>query len=178
MMPNMKLGRRWTTGLAILAAVAIAQTTISSPAAADKVRWKVPVAFPTTLPALGDTAPWVVERLDKASGGDVQLKLYEPGKLVPAFQIMEAVKDNKVQAGYTWIGYDRGKIPSLPLFAAVPFGSEPGNTRHGGTMPVARSSPRKFTLRTIFTPFSVALSRPKRPVGSRQRSRASMISRG
>jgi len=125
MMPNIKLGRRWTVGFAILAAVAIAQATITSPASAEKVRWKVPVAFPTTLPALGDTAPWVVERLDKASDGEVKLKLYEPGKLVPAFQIMEAVKDNKVQAGYTWIGYDRGKIPSLPLFSAVPFGFEP-----------------------------------------------------
>jgi TRAP-type mannitol/chloroaromatic compound transport system substrate-binding protein len=93
--------------------------------AADKVRWKVPTGFPTTLPALGDTAPWVAERLETASNGDVILKLYEPGKLVPAFQVMEAVKDKKVEAGYTWIGYDLGKIPALPLISAVPFGFEP-----------------------------------------------------
>ena len=93
--------------------------------AAEKIRWKVPVAIPSTLPALGDTAPWIADRLDAASGGDIQLKIEEPGKIVPPFQIMEAVKDNKVKAGYTWVGYDQGKIPAVPLIAAVPFGMEP-----------------------------------------------------
>jgi TRAP-type mannitol/chloroaromatic compound transport system substrate-binding protein len=98
----------------------------ASPASAqEKVRWKVPIAFPSTLPALGDTAPWVFDNLEVASGGNIQLRVYEPGKLVPPFQIMEAVKDKKVDAGFTWIGYDRGKIPALPLISAVPFGMEP-----------------------------------------------------
>jgi TRAP-type mannitol/chloroaromatic compound transport system substrate-binding protein len=51
--------------------------------------------------------------------------VFEPGKLVPAFQILDAVKDAKTEAGYTWVGYDQGKIPAAPLFAAVPFGLEP-----------------------------------------------------
>ncbi len=93
--------------------------------AADKVRWKVPVAFGTNLPALGDNILYVSEAIKQASGGDVQLKVFEPGKLVPSFSITDAVKDNKIQAGYTWIGYDQGKIPSAPLFAARPFGMEP-----------------------------------------------------
>ena len=28
-------------------------------------------------------------------------------------------------AGYTWLGYDQGKIAASPLIAAVPFGMEP-----------------------------------------------------
>ncbi|MCB2101566.1 MAG: TRAP transporter substrate-binding protein [Rhodobacterales bacterium] len=110
-----------TLGIAALAVAAFAQPA----SAAEKVRWKVPVGFPSTLPALGDNAPWVADMLKVASGGNVQLKIFEPGKLVPPFQIMEAVKEKKVQAGYTWIGYDMGKIPALPLLAAVPFGLEP-----------------------------------------------------
>jgi len=98
---------------------------LGSAAAADKIRWKVPVGFPSTLPALGDNAPWVADMLKNATGGRIQLKIFEPGKLVPAFQIMEAVKEKKVQAGYTWIGYDMGKISALPLLAAVPYGMEP-----------------------------------------------------
>lgn len=114
-----------STAAVAVAGAFMAGVALSTAAAADKVRWKVPAGFPTTLPALGDTAPWVADMLEKASGGNIQLKLYEPGKLVPAFSIMEAVKDKKVEAGYTWIGYDMGKIPALPLLAAVPFGFEP-----------------------------------------------------
>ena len=93
--------------------------------AAEKVRWKVPVAFGTNLPALGDNIVFVADALKAASGGEVQFKVFEPGKLVPAFSITDAVKDKKTQAGYTWVGYDQGKIPSAPLFAARPFGMEP-----------------------------------------------------
>ncbi|HEU0204275.1 MAG TPA: TRAP transporter substrate-binding protein [Burkholderiaceae bacterium] len=93
--------------------------------AADTVRWKVPVGFSTELPGLGDTIVYVSQQLNDLSDGRIQLKVYEPGKLVPAFSILEAVKDKKVEAGYTWVGYDQGKVPSAPLFAAAPFGLEP-----------------------------------------------------
>lgn len=112
--------------LAAIVAAALIGVFASPTLALEKVRWRVPIAFPSSLPALGDAAPWVAERLNQASGGVVQLKIEEPGKIVPPFQIMEAVKDNKVRAGYTWVGYDQGKIPATPLLAAVPFGLEPG----------------------------------------------------
>lgn len=111
---------------AVAAAFAAAAFTAVAPAfAQEKVQWKMPTAFSFDWPALGDTAKWFSERIEAASGGNVQLRAYEPGKLVPAFQILDAVKDKKVEAGYTWLGYDQGKIASAPLFAAVPFGLEP-----------------------------------------------------
>jgi TRAP-type mannitol/chloroaromatic compound transport system substrate-binding protein len=106
-------------------AVAALALAIAPSHAAEKVRWKVPIAFSSDLPGLGDTILYVTKQLDEMSGGDIQLKVFEPGKLVPAFQILDAVKDKKVEAGYTWVGYDQGKIPASPLFAAVPFGLEP-----------------------------------------------------
>lgn len=125
-MADNRLVRRLTGAVASFAVAAAMLTGVTAnDATADTVRWKVPVGFPSTLPALGDTIPWVADMLNTATDGNVQFKIFEPGKLVPAFQIMEAVKDNKVQAGYTWIGYDMGKIPALPLLAAVPFGMEP-----------------------------------------------------
>jgi TRAP-type mannitol/chloroaromatic compound transport system substrate-binding protein len=45
--------------------------------------------------------------------------------LVPAFSIVDAVREKKVPAGYTWLGYDQGKLPVSVLFGAVPFGPEP-----------------------------------------------------
>lgn len=123
---EMKTGRRVNLKTALVAALVGGGLVLGSTAqAAENVRWKVPVAFGTNLPALGDNINYVAEALKAASGGTVQFKVFEPGKLVPPFSITDAVKDNKVQAGYTWVGYDQGKIPSSPLFAARPFGMEP-----------------------------------------------------
>ncbi len=94
-------------------------------AAADKIRWKMPIAFASKLPGLGTPAPWVADQLKLITDGEVQVRLYEPGKLVPPFEILQSVSDGKVEAGYTWIGYDQGKVPAVPLFAAVPFGLKP-----------------------------------------------------
>jgi TRAP-type mannitol/chloroaromatic compound transport system substrate-binding protein len=89
------------------------------------IKWRTPVAFGTNLPALGDNILQISERLRIATAGRIQLEIYEPGTLVPAFSITESVKDGKLEAGYTWLGYDQGRIPATPLIAAVPFGMEP-----------------------------------------------------
>jgi len=94
-------------------------------ASADQIRWKMPIAFASKLPGLGSPSQYVAKQLDAASGGDVQVRVFEPGKLVPPFDILQSVSDGKVAAGYTWIGYDQGKVPAVPLFAAVPFGLKP-----------------------------------------------------
>ena len=90
-----------------------------------QLRWRVPAAFGTNLPALGDNILYVSDQVEATSGGSLQLVVYEPGELVPPFSITEAVRDAKVEAGYTWLGYDQGKLPWSSLFGAVPFGMEP-----------------------------------------------------
>jgi TRAP-type mannitol/chloroaromatic compound transport system substrate-binding protein len=89
------------------------------------VRWRMPVAFGTNLPGLGDNALFLSERVAAASGGRIEIEVFEPGELVPALAITEAVSAGKVDAGYTWVGYDEGRIPSSVLIGAVPFGMEP-----------------------------------------------------
>jgi TRAP-type mannitol/chloroaromatic compound transport system substrate-binding protein len=89
------------------------------------VRWRLPVAFGTNLPGLGDNALFLSERVAAASGGRIEIEVFEPGELVPALAITEAVSAGKVEAGYTWVGYDEGRIPSSVLIGAVPFGMEP-----------------------------------------------------
>jgi TRAP-type mannitol/chloroaromatic compound transport system substrate-binding protein len=90
-----------------------------------KVHWRVPIAFATNLPALGDNIVYVADSLRRATDGRINLQVFEPGKLVPAFNITEGVRAGKIEAGYTWLGYDQGKIPATPLVSAVPFGLEP-----------------------------------------------------
>ncbi len=109
------------TGL-VLAAGLAAQPAL----AADKLLLKVPVAFSTALPGLGTPIPRVADEVSVMSGGTLKMKVYEPGKLVPAFEILDAVSTGKINAGYTTAGYWAGKIPAAPLFSAVPFGPEAG----------------------------------------------------
>ena len=105
--------------------VAAAVALSTGVAHADNLRWKMPVAFATNLPGLGTPAAWVADNLTTASDGSIQVRVYEPGELVPPFDILQSVSDGKVSTGYTWIGYDQGKVPAVPLFAAVPFGMKP-----------------------------------------------------
>ena len=89
------------------------------------IRWRVPVAFGTNLEALGDNALYVSKTLGDTTDQAFKFDVYEPGEIVPAFNIVDAVREGKVPAGYTWLGYDQGKIPASALIGAVPFGMEP-----------------------------------------------------
>ncbi|RVT85731.1 TRAP transporter substrate-binding protein [Rhodobacteraceae bacterium CCMM004] len=110
-----------------LTGLCLAGALIAQPAlAADKLLLKVPVAFSTELPSLGTPIPRVAEEVSVMSGGTIRMKVYEPGKLVPPFEILDAVSSGKINAGYTTAGYWAGKIPAAPLFSAVPFGPEAG----------------------------------------------------
>ena len=92
---------------------------------AERIRWRVPLSSPRNLPGSGETPIWVADALAKATEGAVTMLLYDPGEVAPAFAITDAVRDRKVQAGFTWLGYDQGKISSSALFGATPFGLVP-----------------------------------------------------
>jgi TRAP-type mannitol/chloroaromatic compound transport system substrate-binding protein len=111
-----------------LTTLAVAASLLAAPAAmaADKMLLKTPIAFSTSLPGLGSPIPRVAEQLKLMSGGSLKMKVYEPGKLVPPFEILDAVSSGKINSGYTTAGYWAGKIPAAPLFSAVPFGPEAG----------------------------------------------------
>lgn len=90
-----------------------------------RIAWRMPISFQSTMPVLGDNPVYVVEQIRRISGGEVDITIFEPGEIVPAFSITDAVRDGKVQLGYTWLGYDQGKVSASPLLGAVPFGMEP-----------------------------------------------------
>ncbi|MGB0681549.1 MAG: TRAP transporter substrate-binding protein [Magnetovibrionaceae bacterium] len=114
--------------LAAAAVAALAVTAFNGQALAKdkKVLLKTPIAFGTHLPGLGTPIVRVAETLDKVSGGTIRMKVYEPGKLVPPPEILDAVSTGKTNAGYATAGYWKSKIPAASLFSAVPFGPEAG----------------------------------------------------
>lgn len=107
-------------GLAALAAISLA-----APASAqERLRWGVPIAFGSNLTALGDTLPYVAQQLNRMSAGRINIVVQEPGTVIPALGIFDAVSEGKVDAGYSWMGYEIGKVPASALFGATPFGLE------------------------------------------------------
>ena len=91
----------------------------------ESLDWRLPIAFQTTMPVLGDNPRYITAMLRESSNGAINLRIFEPGEIVPAFSITDAVRDGKVEVGYTWLGYDQGKTAAAALLAAVPFGMEP-----------------------------------------------------
>ncbi len=90
-----------------------------------RIHWRLPLSFQTTMPVLGDNPVYVINMLRRASNGAIDMRPFEPGEIVPPFAISEAVRDGKVEAGYTWLGYDQGRMPAAALLGAVPFGMAP-----------------------------------------------------
>ena len=118
-----KLAKALVSTAVISSAITVTTTSVL---AADRVLLKTPIAFGSHLPALGTPIKWVSEQLPIMSDGSLKMKIYEPGKLVGAKEILGAVSSGKVNSGYATAGYWQGKIPAAALFSAVPFGPEAG----------------------------------------------------
>ncbi|MBL27699.1 MAG: C4-dicarboxylate ABC transporter [Rhodospirillaceae bacterium] len=86
------------------------------------VRWRMASTFASQWPIHGDLGVMLVENIAKATGGTVQVKYFEPGALVPALELFDAVSAGSVDAGWSSPGYWAGKEAATPLFTTVPFG--------------------------------------------------------
>ncbi len=114
------------TSISIFAVFALMITfSLQKVSAAEKIRWKVQSTFNTGWPALGDPVARLADTLNRATDGRIQLKVYEPGKILPPLEISPSITKGDLPAAYNYMAYDQGRIPAAVLFAAVPFGMEP-----------------------------------------------------
>jgi TRAP-type mannitol/chloroaromatic compound transport system substrate-binding protein len=88
--------------------------------------WKLGSMFPGTLPIRGEDAVRFADEVTRATQGRVTIKFFDPGKLVPALEVFDAVSKGSVDAGWSSAGNWVGKIPAAALFTAVPFGPDVG----------------------------------------------------
>ena len=112
---------------ALFFSIALAAALFASgPAVAGKkLLLKMPVYVNTNLRGLGTTPKWLAEHLQVASGGTLKIKLYEPGKLIPPKEILQAVHAGQVNAGFTTAGMSAGTLGTKAnIFSAVPFGPD------------------------------------------------------
>jgi TRAP-type mannitol/chloroaromatic compound transport system substrate-binding protein len=88
-------------------------------------RLKLPVWFGTHLTGLGSSPLFFADTVNKASGGNIKVKIYEPGKLVATKEMLESVSNGSVNAGWGTPGYNTGLLgKKAAIFSAVPFGPE------------------------------------------------------
>ncbi|MGE0612279.1 MAG: TRAP transporter substrate-binding protein, partial [Hyphomicrobiales bacterium] len=100
---------------------------LCAPGVADaKVRWKMASTYPGKLTQLGTMGKQLEKNIEEVSGGEIEIKFFEPGALVPALEVFDAIKSGSIDAGWSTPGYWQGKEPALALFSAVPFGPGTG----------------------------------------------------
>jgi TRAP-type mannitol/chloroaromatic compound transport system substrate-binding protein len=113
-----KQGRLLAAGVALVTTLGL----VSGADAQERVRWKMQSAFPGNLSHLGTSAKRLEAMVERVSGGNFELKFFEPGALVPALECFDAASKGSVESCFTTAGYHTGKHPSLAFFTAVPFG--------------------------------------------------------
>ena len=59
------------------------------------------------------------ERVKAMSNGRLEIEVLPDGAIVPAFEILDAVDNNVVEAGYAWTHYWSGKHPAATQAAVL-----------------------------------------------------------
>ena len=80
-------------GVALVATLGLAPTDSG---AQERVRWKMQSAFPGNLSHLGTSARRLEAMVERVSGGNFELKFFEPGALVPALECFDAASKGSV----------------------------------------------------------------------------------
>lgn len=107
------------------AGVATAATAVASSAQATEgkvYKWKMVTTWPKNFPGLGTGANFLAEKITEMTNGQVQVKVYGAGELVPALESFDAVSSGTAQMGHGASYYWKGKSEATQFFAAVPFG--------------------------------------------------------
>jgi TRAP-type mannitol/chloroaromatic compound transport system substrate-binding protein len=127
--------------IAVAASMALAVSTAFAQQP-QKVRINLANAFPNSLTLIGEAPGKLAKKLDRLSAGTIELRVNEPGALVPALQAIQATGQGSVDAAWSNAGFFAGTDSAFNLFATVPFG--PGIPEylawvyHGGGLQLSR----------------------------------------
>lgn len=115
--------RKFLKGASLATAGATAAIAAPAMAQDDKVyKWKMVTTWPKNFPGLGVGANYFAEKLKEMSDGQIDVKVYGAGELVPAMECFDAVSNGTAELGHGAGYYWKGKTEAGQFFAAVPFG--------------------------------------------------------
>jgi len=114
------------------------------------VEWKMVTTWPKNFPGLGTGANFLAKLIEDMSGGQIKIKVYGAGELVPAFEIFDTVSNGTAQLGHGSAYYWKGKNAALQFFSTVPFGLTADEMNawlyHGGGMALWEEAYAPFGL--------------------------------
>jgi len=122
--------KRQSSTLALVLALVV--PAVSTPVLAEKVRMKVASSYPSSQPLIGSAGVDVTKTITAITGGDIEMKFFEPGAIVPAFEVLDAVGNGTADAAWSNPGYHTKKDIAFAMFAAIPFG--PGADEYAAWM--------------------------------------------
>lgn len=96
----------------------------ASAAPAQRVELNMASVFPLSLTLIGEAGPKFVDRVKRASGGNIDIKIYEPGALVPGLESIQAVSKGSVDSAWSSPGFFAGTDSAFNFFTTVPFGAD------------------------------------------------------
>ncbi|MEE9493705.1 MAG: TRAP transporter substrate-binding protein [Gammaproteobacteria bacterium] len=88
----------------------------------EPINWKMVTAWPENFPGLGIGAKNLADTITEMSGGRLRVKVYAANKLVPPFEVFDAVSRGTAEMGHSAAYYWKGKSEEAQFFTAVPFG--------------------------------------------------------
>lgn len=127
-------------------------TEPASPAiVTNKRKLKMVTTWQKNFPGLGTSAERVAKRIEEATDGQISIKVYAAGELVPAFECFDAVSNGTADcyngAEYYW----QGKSVGFSFFTAVPFGMTANELTawiyHGGGQELWDELSARFNLK-------------------------------
>ncbi len=136
-------------GLAVgaVAAPALAQSALPA------IKWRLVSSFPKSVDTIYGTSELIARRVSELTGGRFQIQLFAPGEIVPATQVLDAVKEGTVEMGHTASYYYVGKDPTFAFETGMPFGL---NSRQqtawmyeGGGMQLCREFMKDYNVHSI-----------------------------
>jgi TRAP-type mannitol/chloroaromatic compound transport system substrate-binding protein len=90
--------------------------------ASQTFEWSCVTSWSKKFPGLGMAPENLAERVARASGGRLKIKVYAGGEIVPPLEVFDAVSRGTVEMGHTAAYYHKGKVDAAQFFTAIPFG--------------------------------------------------------
>ncbi len=87
-----------------------------------KYNWKMVTTWPPNFPVLGEACQLFADWVHQMSLGQITIKVYGAGELIPALEVFDAVSSGAAEMGNGAAYYWAGKSPAAQFFASVPFG--------------------------------------------------------
>ncbi|MBE8191367.1 MAG: TRAP transporter substrate-binding protein [Alphaproteobacteria bacterium] len=142
-----------TLGAGAVGAVGVAcASALPLPAYAKGIRTlKLVTTWPKNLPGIGNTPEIIAKNIEDMSDGQLRIKVFAAGELVPAFEAFDAVATGTAEMYHGAEYYWQGKSAAFNFFTTVPFGMLPQELaawiHFGGGQELWEELSAKFNIR-------------------------------